>query len=771
MQFKSINTKLAVLIAVVVSISVAGFVVVVSSMTNSAVLSIQEQNMEVLNNKIVNEVEQFLELSKHDLVGFSRNRDYKDGFIDRDAAMKATTILRETIRNYQNIKMLAAFDTSGKVLFGMSKDGQDMKGLDLSRREYVRDILNGKDFVISEVLRSKSSGDLVVVMAIPVRGDDGKMIGGFFSTLDWTEYSKRLVGDITIGENGYAYILDSEGRFIAHKVNQSLILRDMSQYQFVKDSLASHKGKTAYEWEGKSKIQFYQVVPMTGWVVCMSAYVSDLTSAASHQRNILIGMGLFMIVLLVGVISFTIRRQVTGPMAVIRDFTSEIAQGNFKAELRGKYVCELLELSENVIHMVKELKNKLGFSEGVLNGVSIPCIVADTDEKALFLNQSMLDLLGKPGTPDSYLGRTVGDIVYSESSRTTVAGKAISENRVQDNIEADIPAVDGSVRNTLVNASPLFDLDGQMLGAFIMITDMTEIKQQQKRIEENNIMISEAAASATEVSSQVSGFSEALAAQIEQSSRGAEEQSMMASEAATAMDEMNSTVFEVARNAANAADLAQDSQIKAGEGEEMVAKAVETIAEVRAQSEQLQEDMADLGKQAEGIGNIMGVISDIADQTNLLALNAAIEAARAGDAGRGFAVVADEVRKLAESTMTATSEVGNYISNIQSSAQKNIANTEKSTQSILEVTKLVNNSGEVLKVIVESVAETTDQVRSIATASEEQSAASEEISRSTGQINSIASETSQAMNESAEAVSRLSELAQELDGIISRMQN
>ena len=65
--------------------------------------------------------------------------------------------------------------------------------------------------------------------------------------------------------------------------------------------------------------------------------------------------------------------------------------------------------------------------------------------------------------------------------------------------------------------------------------------------------------------------------------------------------------------------------------------------------------MTRLGQQADSIGHILSVISDIADQTNLLALNAAIEAARAGDAGRGFAVVADEVRKLAEKTMVRSS--------------------------------------------------------------------------------------------------------------------
>ena len=269
----------------------------------------------------------------------------------------------------------------------------------------------------------------------------------------------------------------------------------------------------------------------------------------------------------------------------------------------------------------------------------------------------------------------------------------------------------------------------------------------------------------------VSSASEELSAQIEQSSRGADEQSSRVREIATAMEEMNATVLEVAKNAQQAADVSNNAKNQAIEGAQIVNDAVKGISTVHTQSIAMKQDMDALGKQAESIGQVMGVIADIADQTNLLALNAAIEAARAGDAGRGFAVVADEVRKLAEKTMTATQEVGRAIKEIQAGTAKNIQNVEQSGVAIEAATKLSVQSGESLKNILEYVQLVNDQVQSIATASEQQSAASEEINRSVEQISSISAETAQAMEQASRAVVDLAQQSQALQKLIGEMKS
>ena len=300
---------------------------------------------------------------------------------------------------------------------------------------------------------------------------------------------------------------------------------------------------------------------------------------------------------------------------------------------------------------------------------------------------------------------------------------------------------------------------------------MEEAHAAKETAEAGSKALLQAAEQVDQVVNRLSTATEELSAQIEQSSRGTDMQRERVSSSATAMEEMNSTVMEVARNASVAAEGSDRARQKAEQGEQIVQQSVNAINTVQADTDILRKNMKELGQQAEAIGAIMTVISDIADQTNLLALNAAIEAARAGEAGRGFAVVADEVRKLAEKTMNATKEVGSAITGIQNGTKHSITAVEQTTENLNGATGLVEKSGEALALIVQEVSETASQISSIATAAEQQSAASEEITSSLNEINRMAAETAIAMQQSAQAVSDLAQQAQELQTLVNKLRS
>jgi methyl-accepting chemotaxis protein len=237
------------------------------------------------------------------------------------------------------------------------------------------------------------------------------------------------------------------------------------------------------------------------------------------------------------------------------------------------------------------------------------------------------------------------------------------------------------------------------------------------------------------------------------------------------MEEMNATVLEVARSASAAAESSERAMGKAKEGEQVVNNSINSIVNVQRDTEDLRSAMNRLGEQAVGIGTVITVINDIADQTNLLALNAAIEAARAGEAGRGFAVVADEVRKLAEKTMDATKEVSSSITGIQAGARDSITAVDRTGKNLEVATEFVSKSGEALQQIVSESIAIAEQIRSIATASEQQAATSEEITRSLGEINASASETAAAMQASADATNDLTNQTHELQALVSTLRS
>lgn len=222
-------------------------------------------------------------------------------------------------------------------------------------------------------------------------------------------------------------------------------------------------------------------------------------------------------------------------------------------------------------------------------------------------------------------------------------------------------------------------------------------------------------------------------------SQRTEEQASSLEETASSMEEMTSTVRQNADNARTANSLAQEAESKASAGGDIVSKAVSSMAEINDSSKK--------------ISDIIGVIDEIAFQTNLLALNAAVEAARAGEQGRGFAVVAGEVRNLAQRSAAAAKEIKDLI--------------RDSVSKVEDGTSLVNQSGDMLNEIVESVRKVNAMIADISVASEEQSAGIEQVNKAVSQMDEMTQQNAALVEEASAAGESMSEQARAMKQLLS----
>jgi len=223
-------------------------------------------------------------------------------------------------------------------------------------------------------------------------------------------------------------------------------------------------------------------------------------------------------------------------------------------------------------------------------------------------------------------------------------------------------------------------------------------------------------------------------------SRRTEQQAASLEETAAALDEITATVAKSASGAKQASVVVANARGDAGQSADVVSRAVSAMGEIEHSSNQ--------------IGQIIGVIDEIAFQTNLLALNAGVEAARAGESGRGFAVVASEVRALAQRSAEAAKEIKALIS--------------ASTEQVGAGVHLVAETGQALQRIVAQVAEIDALVSEIAASSQEQATGLNEVNTAVNRMDQTTQQNAAMVEESTAASHALAAEAESLANAVSR---
>jgi methyl-accepting chemotaxis protein len=232
--------------------------------------------------------------------------------------------------------------------------------------------------------------------------------------------------------------------------------------------------------------------------------------------------------------------------------------------------------------------------------------------------------------------------------------------------------------------------------------------------------------------------SQGIAAASDDLSRRTEHQAASLEETAAALAEVTNMMKHAAESATQAQAIVVKASADADRSGAIMERALESMNAIEMSSRQ--------------IGQIIGVIDEIAFQTNLLALNAGVEAARAGDAGRGFAVVASEVRALAQRSAESAKEIKSLVSG--------------SAARVEEGVELVRATGVALKAIRDQVAEINCSVSEIRTGAREQASALVEINTAISEMDIVTQRNASMVEESTAASASLNQETSQLTELL-----
>jgi methyl-accepting chemotaxis protein len=494
--------------------------------------------------------------------------------------------------------------------------------------------------------------------------------------------------------------------------------------------------------------RFYEQIQTTIDNLKMGIDELETTTNALVRKKILIAggisAGLFFIVM---ISILLISRSITKPLLSGVSFAQAVASGDLSGELEVTSRDEIGDLATALNTMATNLKAMIGKIRETSGQVTIA---------AEQISGNSAQMMKAAHRQASATEQTSATMLQMAASIQTVAGNAESLAANSEEVSSSIQELGASSEEVARSAE-------------VMASSVTETSA---TIEQMTVSIDRVARSTEDLASSVSETSstiEQMTVSIEQVAGSSRELQQVVVESATIIEQMAASLTLVAKSVEDVDSVAKSAAKEGNAGLQAGQQAAAGMARVADVIDRTSASIVTLGKRSEEIGDIVGVITEIADQTNLLALNAAIEAARAGDAGRGFAVVAEEVRKLAERSLVATKEIAQVIRQVQIDTGESVKYGEIASREAKDSLELTAVAGNAIENIVAGIERTSSLMSDIARMTAEQANASNQVIGSVEQMTRATDIVANASREQAlggrqirMAVERMNSITQEV---------
>jgi len=226
-------------------------------------------------------------------------------------------IARKTVSSQMmNAKQIYGFyedvhlaGTHGETL--ASSNPESIGKLNVADRQYFKDALAGQN-VVSAVLKSRTTGNPIVVIASPIKEGDA-VRGVLYGVLDLNWFSSKFVSGIKVLESGYAYLFDEQGVFIAHPDKTKILQTKLTDFEWGQRMREMRNGRLSYRYDGVSKSAIFKTSEVLHWGFAATVPDAELNASAHRMGKINLAVGVAVLGIGVFVMLLT-ARSITRPV-------------------------------------------------------------------------------------------------------------------------------------------------------------------------------------------------------------------------------------------------------------------------------------------------------------------------------------------------------------------------------------------------------------------------------------------------------------------------